>query len=251
MQTMCRWAAVAAVLACWSVPAAAQTVDEIVEKHIAATGGRAALTRITSRSGTGSITLTTPVGDLTGTVEVYAKPPNKSRTLVKLDLSALGAGQVVNDQRFDGTSGYVIDSFNGNREITGGQLDALRNGIFPTPLLTYRETGTQLALAEREKVGTQDAYVIVMTPKVGPSTRLFIAADSLMLVKTVITIDVPQLGGEVEQVVEFSDFREVDGITLPHTTKATNPAQTLTATITQFTHNASLDDSAFARPPGQ
>jgi outer membrane lipoprotein-sorting protein len=251
MQKTFRLAAVVVVLAIWSVPAAAQTADEIVEKHLAASGGRAALSRLTSRTGTGSITLTTPVGELAGTVEVYSKPPNKSRTLIKLDLSALGAGQVVNDQRFDGTTGYVIDSFNGNREITGGQLDALRNGTFPTPLLTYKETGTQLTLAEREKVGTEDAYVIVMTPKVGPSARLFIAADSLMLVKTVITVNVPQLGGDIEQVVEFSDFRDVDGIKLPHATKATNPAQTVTARITQFTHNASLDDSSFSRPAGQ
>jgi outer membrane lipoprotein-sorting protein len=250
MQKTFRWVAVA-VLAFWSVPAVGQTADEIVEKHLAASGGRAALSKITSRTSTGSITLTTPVGDLTGTIEVYAKPPNKSRTLIKLDLSALGAGQVINDQRFDGATGYVIDSFNGNREITGAQLDALRNGIFPSPLLTYKETGTQLALAPGEKVGAQDAYVVVMTPKTGPSARLFFETNSLMLVKTVMTVNVPQLGGDIEQVVEFSDFRDVDGITLPHTTKAVNPAQSVSAKMTQITHNASLDDSSFARPAGQ
>jgi outer membrane lipoprotein-sorting protein len=251
MHKIFRCVAVAGVLAFWSIPAAAQTVDEIIEKHLAATGGRAALSKLTSRSGTGTITLTTPVGDLAGTVEIYAKAPNKSRTLIKLDLSALGAGQVVNDQRFDGVTGYVIDSFNGNREVTGGQLDALRNGIFPSPLLTYKETGTQLTLAPGEKVGAQDAYVVVMTPKTGPSAKLFFDTSSLMLVKTVLTVNVPQLGGDIEQVVEFSDFRDVDGIKLPHVTKATNPAQTVTATITQFTHNASVDDSSFARPAGQ
>jgi hypothetical protein len=47
------------------------------------------------------------------------KAPHKSRTLIKLDLTALGAGQVVTDQRFDGVTGYVVDTFNGNRAITG------------------------------------------------------------------------------------------------------------------------------------
>jgi len=108
-----------------------------------------------------------------------------------------------------------------------------------------------LTLAPGEKVGAQDAYVVVMTPKTGPSARLFFDTSSLMLVKTVLTVNVPQLGGDIEQVVEFSDFRDVDGIKLPHVTKATNPAQTVTATITQFTHNASIDDSSFARPAGQ
>src|SRR5688500_2192221 len=102
-----RLVAVAAVTALWSSPALAQTADEIIEKHLSATGGRAALSKLTSRRVTGSITIGTPVGDLAATIEVYSKTPNKTRTLIKVDLSAVGGGQVVNDQRFDGTTGYV------------------------------------------------------------------------------------------------------------------------------------------------
>ena len=89
--------------------AAAQTADEIVEKHLAAMGGREALGRIRTRVSTGTVTLTTAVGPVSGTVEAFAKAPNKSRTLITLDLTSLGAGKVVSDQRFDGTTGYVID----------------------------------------------------------------------------------------------------------------------------------------------
>jgi outer membrane lipoprotein-sorting protein len=243
-----RFAAAAVLVALSSAVAAAQTVDEIVEKHLAASGGRAALARLTSRTSIGAITLTTPVGDLTGTVEVYAERPNKNRTLIKLDLSAVGGGQIINDQRFDGTSGYVIDTFNGNREITGAALEALKNGTFPTPLLTYKETGLQLTLSGRDKIGDKDAYVVVMTPKAGPPARLFFDPDTIMLVKTTMTVNVPQLGGDIEQVVEFSDFRDVDGIKVPFVTKAVNPAQSVTATLTSVTHNADIDDSTFARP---
>ena len=44
----------------------AQTLDEIVERHLAASGGRAALEKLTSRSMTGTITLTAaaPAGGL-------------------------------------------------------------------------------------------------------------------------------------------------------------------------------------------
>jgi hypothetical protein len=231
-----------------SVPAVAQPADEIVEKHLAASGGREVLSKLTSRRATGSLTVGTPVGDLAGTVEVYSKLPNKTRTLIKVDLSALGGGQVVNDQRFDGETGYVIDTLNGDREISGNQLEAMRNGAFPTPLLTYRERGTQLSLASPEKVGGKDAYVIVMTPKTGPAARLYIDMDSLMLVKTAITVNVPQLGGDIEQIVEFSDFRDVDGIKLPFTTRSTNPAQTITATVTDVVHNVEIDDKSFVRP---
>ncbi len=243
-----------AAVALWglsSIPATAQTADDIVERHLAASGGRAALAALRSRTSTGSITLGTPVGDLTGAIEVYAKAPNKSRTLINLDLSGLGGGQVVSDQRFDGSTGYVIDSFNGNREMTGGQLDALRNSLFPTPLLAYRENGFQVALADRDTVGTGDAHVLVLTPAAGPIVKLFIDASTFMLVKTAVTLDVPQLGGDIEQVVQFSDFRDVDGIKVPYAILSTNPAQTVRATMSEVRHNQDIDDSAFSRPPGQ
>jgi hypothetical protein len=241
----------AALLLLCSLPALAQTADEIIEKHLAATGGRAALGKLTSRTATGSITLTTPVGDLAGTIEMYTKAPNKSRTLITLDLSAAGGGKVVSDQRFDGAMGYVIDTFNGNREITGGQADAMRNASFPTPLLNYRDNGATVESVGQEKVGSKDAHVVRLTPKTGPVLQLFIDADTFMLVRTAVTINVPQLGGDIEQVVEFSDFRDVDGIKFPFTTRSTNAVQTIVATMSEVKHNTEIDDASFSRPAGQ
>jgi outer membrane lipoprotein-sorting protein len=238
-------------LVLWAVPGLAQTADEIIEQHLAAVGGRAALNKLTSRIATGSISLSTPVGELNGTLEVYNKKPNKNRTLINVDATALGGGQIVNDQRFDGTTGYVVDSFNGNRAITGDQLEAMKNGGFPTPLLTYKDAGVTAALSGREKVGGSEAYVIRFTPKSGPAVRVFIDSQSSMLVKTIITVNVPQLGGPVDQVVEFSDFRDVDGIKIPYTTRSSNPLQTTTATLNDVKHNTQIDDSLFARPAGQ
>jgi len=248
MRTTLRLLAVSALLWLWSTPGQAQTVDEIIEKHLAATGGRAALAALTSRVSTGTISLTTPIGELMGSIEVYGKKPNKSRTLITVDLSAVGGGQAVSDQRFDGVHGFVIDTVNGNREITGGQLDLMRNGVFPTPLLNYREAGSSVALVDNEKVGGKDAYVIRLTPKAGPATKLFIDADSLMLVRTAITLSVPELGGDIEQVVEFSDFRDVDGIKVPFMTVSANRLQTIKAVATEIRHNVEIEDSSFSRP---
>jgi outer membrane lipoprotein-sorting protein len=238
----------AAALTLWAVPSLAQTADEIIEKHLAATGGRAAFDKITSRVSTGTISLTTPVGELTGTIELYQKKPNKTRTLIKINAAALGGGEIVNDQRFDGTTGYTIDSFNGNREITGEQLEAMRAGSFPTPFLNYKEAGIAMSLGSREKVGERDAYMIQLTPKSGPGVKAFFDAENFMLVRTIITINVPQLGGPIDQVVEFSDFRDVDGIKIPYLTKSSNPVQKIVSTVTDVKHNADIDDSSFAKP---
>jgi zinc protease len=130
-------------------------------------------------------------------------------------------------------------------------LEAMKNGGFPTPLLTYKDAGVTAALSGREKVGGSEAYVIRFTPKSGPAVRVFIDSQSSMLVKTIITVNVPQLGGPVDQVVEFSDFRDVDGIKIPYTTRSSNPLQTTTATLNDVKHNTQIDDSLFARPAGQ
>jgi hypothetical protein len=238
----------AITLTLWAVPSLAQTADEIIEKHLVATGGRAALAKLTSRVSTGTIALTTPVGELKGTIELSQKKPNKTRTLIKIDASAIGGGMITSDQRFDGTSGYVLDSFNGNRDITGDQLEAMKAGSFPTPFLNYKETGMTATLGAREKVDTRDAYVVQLTPKTGPMVKAFFDAENFLLVKTILTVNVPQLGGPIDQVVEFSDFHDVDGIKVPYLTKSSNPVQTVVATVTDVKQNIDIDDSSFMKP---
>ncbi len=90
---------------CAAVAASAQTVDEIVEKSLTALGGRAALAKVTSRSTSGKMTVSTPGGDVSGTIEVLNQAPNKSRTLINLDLTPLGAQSLVVDNRFDALAG--------------------------------------------------------------------------------------------------------------------------------------------------
>src|SRR5262245_10158172 len=114
MKTLIHGVVAVAVLAC-AHPSAAQTADEIIEKSIAAMGGRAAMEKIKTRVGTGTLSIGTPAGELTGSVEIYGATPNKQRTVIKADLTQFGAGQLLFDQRFDGTVGYVLDSMQGNR----------------------------------------------------------------------------------------------------------------------------------------
>ena len=112
--------------------ARAQTADEIVDKVIAALGGREALSKLTSRSTTGQISVTTPAGDIKGTAEVFNQAPNKARTLITLDLSSMGAGMMTLDQRFDGTAGFAIYAVaaNGAVFLAGVPLMALCFGSF-------------------------------------------------------------------------------------------------------------------------
>ena len=236
----------ALILTCGRITAA-QTADDVVEKYLAAIGGRAALAKLTSRSTTGTMALSLPNGLVSGSIEILNQQPNKARIVTKLDLSSLGAGQVTREQRFDGSTGYVLDSLQGNREITGNQLENLKNNIFPSPLLTYKERGATVELAGKEKVDGREAYVLIFKPKTGSVARQFIDAETYLPARIVVKVDTPE-AGEVEQTSDLSDYREVDGIKIPFTIKVSTGSQGFTITVTKVEHNVKIDDALFSKP---
>jgi hypothetical protein len=227
--------------------AAAQTAEDVVEKHLAAVGGRSTLSRLTSRVMTGTITVSTPGGEFSGPIQVMNQAPNKVRTLINLDLSAVGAGKMTVDQRFDGVNGYAIDTLQGNRDITGDQLEGMRNSFFPTPLLNYKENGVGVELTGKEKVGDREAYLLLLKPKTGPSTKNYIDATTFLLIRQVVTADIPPVG-TLEQTTDFSDDKEVDGIKVPHKLVSSSSLQNFTVTIEKVEHNGSLDQTLFVKP---
>src|SRR5215467_12687417 len=213
------------VLIAFSQLVSAQTADEIVEKYLTAIGGRTALGKLQSRHMSGTITLSTPAGNIPGSVEIFNAVPNKSRTLMKIDLSVAGMGEATIDQRFNGESGIALDTLQGNRDITGNQLENLKNAAFPTPFLNYKDRGATVELVRKEAVGDRDSYVMLLKPKSGSVLQCFIDAESYLLRKTVIVVNVPQIGGDVQQTTELSDYREQDGIKLPFHAKTTSTVQ--------------------------
>jgi outer membrane lipoprotein-sorting protein len=244
---MAKRLAVAVVVLVSANAAWAQTAEEVIEKSIAALGGRAAHDKIKSRSMSGTITLGTPAGDIPGTIEITNARPNKARTLIKADLTSLGVGPLVIDQRFDGTSGYVLDSLQGNREVTGNMLDNMRNQGFPHGFLTYKELGITAKVQGKEKVGAGEAYVLVFEPTSGSTIRQLIDTQSFLPVRFVMKVTVPQMG-EIEQTTDLTDYKEVDGIKVPHKLIASSSLQSYTVQITRVEHNGPVDEKVFVKP---
>jgi outer membrane lipoprotein-sorting protein len=232
----------------WAHVASAQTADAVIEKSVTALGGRAALQKIKSRAMDGAITLSTPVGDVEGTIEIYNAVPNKTRTVIKADLTSLGAGPFVLDQRFDGNVGYAMDSLQGNRDITGNQLDNLRNSSFPHSFLNYKDKGIAVTLADKEKVGDRDAFVVIFEPTTGSTIRQYIDAESYLPLRTVAKVFVQQLGQDVEQMTDFLDYRDVDGVKTPFKLRATSAVQNYTIVLAKVEHNVQIDDALFSKP---
>jgi outer membrane lipoprotein-sorting protein len=225
----------------------AQTADEVVEKYLTALGGRDALGKLTSRKATGTITVATPGGTLSGPIDTYVKAPNKSRADIRLDLTAVGGAGVLDvSQVFDGTNGFSLSAMQGDADISGHQLENMRNNLFPTPLLRYKEAGFRLEVQPTEKVNGRDAIVLKATPKVGSPSRIFFDADTHLVMRTIITVD-GQGGGDLEQIGDVSDYRVVDGVKVPFLVVNTNDTQTVTIRLTKVEHNVAIDNAMFVK----
>ena len=242
-----RSAVVMVVLLCAQV-SWAQTVEEVIEKSLAALGGRAAHEKVKTRAMSGTITLTTPGGDIPGTIEIWNALPNKQRTLIKADLTAFGAGPLEVDQRFDGQTGYVLDTLQGNRDIAGNQLDNMRNSGFPHAFMTYKELGIAAKLAGKEKAGEREAYVVLFEPAKGSTIRQYIDAETFLPIRFSLKVNIPQLGTDVEQTTDLADYREVDGLKLPHKLTSSSTVQSFTVVLSKVEHNMAVDDTLFAKP---
>ena len=223
-----------------------QTVDDVIEKHLEAIGGRAALGRVMSRTSIGTVTIARTGGDLAGSIESYAKVPNRTRTVMTFDLSARGLGQMTIDQRFDGTNGVIINSLQGTAQIPGDQLEDMRSGTFPSTLMTYKQQGLRAELLPSQEMDGHAVVVLALTPRKGPTVRMFLDANTYLLSRTIAVVSVPQIG-EMEVRTEFLDYRVVDGVKVAFKTVTTNPQQTVTIAFTKIEQNAPLDDSTFVK----
>jgi hypothetical protein len=246
MKTLARTLAVVVVF-CWAPTAAAQTADEIIEKSIAAMGGRAAMEKIKTRVATGTLSIGTPAGDLSGSVEIYGAAPNKQRSVIKADLTQFGGGELLVDQRFDGTTGYVMDSMQGNRDITGSQLDNMKMSGFPHVFLTYKTAGMGVQLGAKEQIATRDAYLLTFEPPTGNPIRQYVDAETFLPTRAIIRAELPQLGN-IEQWIDVSDYREIDGVKVPFKLTLTNSMQTVTFTFSKVENNVTLDEKMFVKP---
>ena len=242
-----RFALVAVVLA-WASIASAQTVDEVIEKSIAAMGGRPAMEKIKTRSMTGTLSLATPAGDIPGTVEILNAAPNKMRTGDQgrplgvrrrpvADRSALRRHHRLHDQQ---PAGQPADHRRPAREHEGQLVSA------PVPRLQGQ--GLQ-GDADRQGEGRRSRRVRrgVRADARGRRSGSSSTRRASCRCARWSKVNTPQTG-EIEQTADASDFRDVDGVKVPFSVRLTSPCRACTMTFTKVENNVAIDDKMFVKP---
>jgi hypothetical protein len=218
----------------------APTVDQLLEKWVSALGGKAALEKITSRTATGTFEASQGTQVAAGEVEIYAKAPNKTVSIIYID----GFGYIRNG--FNGSAGWSSNPQAGVQDITGEALEAARRNndfYFPLKFKTYF---SKMEVQGPEKAGDRDAWVIAADPGSGKPTRFFFDTETGLLLRRETEQQGPQgpfLGASV-----FEDYRAVDGIKVAFVIKQIRPTFPATIKLTDVKHNLAVDDAKFEKP---
>ncbi len=98
--------------------AALPSARQVIDRHIAAIGGRAAILARTSSHASGSMSI--PSTGMTGSVDVFAAKPDKS--LFRMTIGGIGAIE----EGFDGTIGWSLSPMTGPALVQGKELEQKR-----------------------------------------------------------------------------------------------------------------------------
>jgi len=214
------------------------TLDAVLEKYVQATGGKSAQLRLTSRVIRGRVDV--PGVSNGGRLEIYAKAPNKSLTVMKID--TLG----IIRQGFDGRVGWEQSGQRGVRPSTGEGLAALARDAEFYGSLKLREMYARIKLLGKVKEGFHEAYLVEAWPRVGSSEKFYFDAETGLLVRH----DVSRLSsnGAVRAELYLNDWREVDGVKIPFRLTETMPGVTFVFTLEEVRHNVPVEESIFKQP---
>lgn len=222
----------------FSAGAYAQTVDEIVDKHIAALGGKDKLDGVKSLVIQQSISVQG--------MEIPVKTTVVTGKSMRSESQVMGNSMVT---VVDGTTGWSIrPAMMGGtgepQDMTGDELKQAMNQVNPFgALINYKDRGTKVELVGKEKVGKDDMYHLKITSKEGQVVDEYLDANTYLVSK----LKTSTQGQNVE--IDYSDYKEVEGIKFANTMEMENPMAGRMAFITEkITINGPVDESIFKKP---
>ncbi|TCD12557.1 insulinase family protein [Pedobacter frigidisoli] len=184
--------------------ATTKSAKEVIASYITAIGGEAAIKKITSLQQNGEM-------DMQGqklTVTIKNMAPNASSMEISM------AGQTAMKQVFNGTTGYAMQ-MGQKAELTGDDLTEKKEDKGFVNQLFYATDGTKVESAGTAKVGTADAYKLLITSPSGKKKTEYYDVKSGLLLKDEKTVTKGTV--EISQSTEYADYKKVGDVLFPHT----------------------------------
>jgi outer membrane lipoprotein-sorting protein len=220
--------------------ASAQSVDEIIKKHLEARGGVEKIKAIKSLKASGKILQQ----GLEIPISLQQKRPNK----VRLDATFQGKTQT---QAYDGQVGWKVNPFQGSpdpEKVAGDELkDLEEQADIDGALVDYKQKGHAVELVGKEDLEGSPVYKLKVTLKSGDVRHVYLDADKYLELKLTSKRKTP--GGEMEIESFPGNYKPVNGVLFPFSIENKVGGNTLyTITVDKIEVDTNVDDAVFKMP---
>jgi hypothetical protein len=227
-----------------AVPAAAQTVEDVVMRYVATRGGFERIRSVMALRLVGSLSAGSGVS---GPFRLELKRPGKMRVEISIQGSTI-------TQATDASQAWVISPMVGGGRaviVPPEEARALQDQAdLEGPLVDYRSKGHRVQLTGRDSRFGSEAFRLRVQLKSGDIRYAYIDAESYRQVAE--EGERPSPRGLVRVETRLSDHRVVDGLLVPFVLdiSAADGAEKQKITFDTVEVNPALDDARFAVPPG-
>ena len=211
----------------------APTLDAVLAKFAQAKGGADALNKITTRA----LQIDETRNGQTFSVETYQKAPGDLYSVMTTPQGTVTAG-------FDGTHAWATTD-RGTRELTGFEGIVLSRNAQMNPVAALNDYKAK-RLRGQAKIGDAMAWAVQATAPDGTLEFLFFDQQSGLLVRRMIRYRT--VFGALPIEVDYSDFRQTDGVNIPYKITWYTNGQTSTYVVKDVKDNVPVDDSKFTPP---
>lgn len=218
----------------------AQTLDDIIAKHVQAMGGDklGKLESLRIKAEMDIMNMKVPIN-----TTIIQGRGFRSETTVQ--------GMTV-VQAINGNTGWAINPMTGQTKATPIPEDAVKSMSAETDLTglyNYKQKGYKLTLDGEEDLAGAKVYKVTMALPNGITRINYISKDTFYILKIVARTTVN--GQDVTSENVQSDFRAVDGVYYPFTSEVTTsamPGTKMALKITSLEVNPKIDPNIFTMP---
>jgi hypothetical protein len=220
--------------------AALPSARQVIDRHIAAVGGRAAILARTSSHAAGTVSI--PSAGMTGSIDVFAAKPDKS--LLRMTIGGIGAIE----EGFNGTIGWSLSPMTGPALVQGKELEQKRfESNFFSDLRPDEQYASMTTVEKTDFEGRPCFKVRLIRRGSGSEDFEFYDVATGLKAGGISTRETPM--GQITSTSVESNYRKFGPLLQPTTIKAT--AMGLQQVITIASVEYDNVDPAVFEPPAE
>ena len=221
----------------------AQTAEEIIAKHIAATGGADKWAKVTTMKSDAKIS-----ADGAPTMNIEMSMTVVRDKALRMDVAVMGMTQ---SSAISGDQGWSTNPFQGKTEpepLTADQVKSMKEMTdVDGALVGYKEKGYTVEYVGTEDVDGTETLKIKVDKGNKKVEYCFFDPANYYQIKSIQVEEVD--GKQVESATVYSNFKTQDGLVMPFTMQQANPMMgNSTITVTTMTFNPTVDEKIFEMP---